>query len=268
MSFIISKIFWVFIQPSNLLLLTAVVAALSMGFWPRLGRRLLSIVVVFLVVITFIPVGQWLMVPVEQRFPERTAWPETIDGIIVLGGGVDVGASIGRDHLELNASAERLTVSAELAKAYPSATLIYSGYRGRLVEETDDEPDLLRFYTRRGIEAERLIVETESRNTFENVILSKALAKPAAGDVWLIVTSASHMPRAIGIFRKVDWPVLPVPVDFRQAKDSSFRSHLTLIAQPHVSNRLQELDRAVKEWTGLTAYWLMGRTSSLLPGPD
>lgn len=268
MSFFISKIFWIFIQPSNLLVLTSVFAAIIIKFRPRLGRLLLSAIAVFLLVITFLPVGQWLIAPVDQRFPERTTWPETVDGIIVLGGGVDVGASIDRAHLELNGSAERLTVSAELAKAYPTATLIYSGFQGRLVDDTVEEPDLLRFYTRRGIAAERIIIETESRNTHENVILSKALVEPVDGDVWLVVTSASHMPRAVGVFRKADWQVLPVPVDFRRPKEHSFRRYLSLVVQPHVSDRLQELDQAVKVWVGLVAYWSMGRTSALLPGPQ
>jgi uncharacterized SAM-binding protein YcdF (DUF218 family) len=268
MSFYISKIFWALIQPSNLFLLTTLFAAVFIKIWPPVGRRLLWAMAAVLLVITFVPIGQWLVAPIEQRFPERTDFPENVDGIIVLGGGVDVGASIGRGYLELNGGAERLTVSAELAKAYPSARLLYSGIRGRLIEESVEVPDILRFYTRRGIEPERIILEGESRNTFENAVYSKALAEPAEGEVWLLITSAWHMPRAVGIFQKIGWPIVPVPVDFRRAREMALRSQLTLAAQPHVSNRLGELDHAAKVWAGLIAYWLMGRTSALLPGPE
>jgi uncharacterized SAM-binding protein YcdF (DUF218 family) len=268
MSFYLSKIFWVLIQPSNLLLLTMLLAAVTIRFWPRVGRRLLWTSAAILLVNTFVPLGQWLMAPIEQRFPERTEFPENVDGIIVLGGGVDVGPSIGRGHLELNGGAERLTVSAELARDYPTAKLVYSGIRGRLVEESVEVPDIFRFYQRRGIGPERVVLEGDSRNTFENAVFSRELVEPADDEVWLLVTSAWHMPRAVGIFRKIGWSVLPVPVDFRRAREPDVRSQLTLVAQPHVSNRLVDLDHAAKAWVGLIAYWLMGRTSALLPGPE
>lgn len=243
-------------------------AAISMSIWPRFARRLLWSMTAILLVITFVPIGQWLLAPIAQRFPERNVLPETVDGIIVLGGGVDVGASIGRRYLELNDGGERLTVSVELAKAYPSARLVYSGIGGRLIEESLEVPDLFGFYTRQGIESGRIILEDESRNTFENAVFSKALAKPAEGEVWLLVTSAYHMPRAVGIFRKIGWPIVPVPVDFRRARELDVRSLLTLVAQPHASNRLSELDHAAKVWAGLIAYRLMGRTTALVPGQD
>jgi uncharacterized SAM-binding protein YcdF (DUF218 family) len=268
MSFYISKIFWALIQPSNLFVLTTLFAAISMTFWPRFGHRLLWTIAAILLVVTFVPVGQWLIVPIEQRFPERRELPDRVDGIIVLGGGVDVGPSIGREHLELNGAAERLTVSADLAKTFPSAMLLYSGYRGRLIEETSEAPDIQRFYMRLGIEPERIMLEGKSRNTFENAVFSKELAKPAEGDVWLLVTSAWHMPRAVGIFRKIGWSVVPVPVDFRRAMAFDARSQFSLAVQPRLSDRLSELDRAAKAWTGLIAYWLMGRTSALLPSPE
>lgn len=268
MSFFISKVFWAFIQPSNLLVLSIMLTAVTLKIWPNFARRLLYSIAIMLFLITFLPFGQWLIAPVEQRFPEVTKFPASVDGIVVLGGGVEFGSSIGRRYLELNGAAERLIVSADLARQFPSAKLLYSGFRGRLVEESTEVPEIVDFYIRQGVEAERIIFESESRNTIENALFSKALANPSDGDTWLLVTSASHMPRAVGIFRKAGWPVVPVPVDFRRPRDPDHRSYLTLMAQPHLSNRLGELDHAAKAWAGLIAYRLMGRTNSVLPGPQ
>lgn len=267
MSFIISKIFWVLAQPSNALLLVLILAALIWRIRPILARRLLWTVVLFLVLVTLLPVGQWLLLPVERRFPELSDLPSRVDGIVVLGGGVDVGPSLERVYLELNGAAERLTVSAEVARRRPEARLIYSGLRGRLVDVSIETPDVAGFYARQGVDGSRIVIEEASRNTIENAVFSKELAKPSPDDVWLLITSAAHMPRAVGIFRKLGWPVIAMPVDFRRPRHMDLRHYLSLMAQPKVSDRLGELDHAVKAWVGLGAYWMMGRTDTLFPGP-
>jgi len=267
MSFVLSKIFWSLTQPGNLVLLALGIAAVLAGKRPIFARRLLRTTVVLLLVTTFLPVGQWLRLPIERRFPELIALPEKIDGIVVLGGAVDVSSSIGRTYLELNKSAERIIASADVARRRPDAKLVYSGFRGRLIDVTDETPGIVDFYVRHGVERDRVILESQSRNTYENAILSKELADPAPGETWLLVTSAYHMPRAVGVFEQLGWPVVPMPVDFRQPSQLELRGYLSNIAQPSLSSRVGEVDQAVKAWLGLAAYWLLGRTNTLLPGP-
>ncbi len=267
MSFVISKIFWTLAQPSNLLLLALLVSAVTARIWPAPARRLLLTSAIALFLVTFLPIGQWLLLPMERRFSELRDMPDHVDGIVVLGGGVDVGPTMGRGYVELNEGAERLTVSADLARLHPEARLIYSGYKGRLVGAKGEAPDIAAFYVRAGVERDRITVEGDSRNTYENAIFSKRLAEPGADEVWLLVTSAYHMPRAVGVFRKLGWSVVPAPVDFRRPRDLDLRYYLSMIAQPHVSNRLSELDLAAKAWAGMFAYRLMGRTSALFPKP-
>lgn len=267
MSFFLSKIFWVLVQPSNLLLLVLVIAALMAKMRPVLARRLLSVTVMGVLLLTFVPVGQWLILPIERRFPELVDFPAHVDGIIVLGGGVDVRPSIGRAYLALSEHAERLTVSADLARRYPEAKLVYTGFTGRLVDAGGKFPDVARFYERQGIERARIVIESASRNTYENAVLSKELVTPEADQTWLLVTSVSHMPRSLGVFQKIGWPVIAMPVDFSQPHERETRNYLSRIAQSSVGGSLSELDEAVKVWVGLIAYRLMGRTSALFPRP-
>ena len=112
-----------------------------------------------------------------------------------------------------------------------------------------------------GIPADRVIYEAESRNTWENAVFSKEMVRPQPGERWVLVTSAMHMPRSVGIFRQVGWEVIPYPVDYRTKHDA------TPWLRFEFGQNLVILDDAVREWIGLTAYRLMGRTESLFPAP-
>ena len=97
--------------------------------------------------------------------------------------------------------------------------------------------------------------------TAENAAYSKALVKPKPGERWLLVTSAQHMPRAMGAFRKAGFPVEAYPVDWRSLP------RLRLQFPASFSLGLVRSDDTVHEWVGLFVYWITGRSSELLPGP-
>lgn len=245
-----SKIFWALAQPSNLLLLLLLAGALAVA---RGRRRLASwglypAVLAFLLVGLF-PVGDWLLLPLENRFPAPAEPPAEVDGIIVLGGAVKFSIAASRGSLSLDDNAERDVTMIELAGLYPHARLIYTG--------AGSWPAFAR---RHGL-GERVVFEDHARNTYENAVFSKLLAGPQPGERWLLVTSAAHMPRAVGVFRQVGWPVIPYPVDYRTTGEVEF------LVAPDVSRRWNEFDQAVKAWIGLLAYWLTGRSSSPFPAP-
>lgn len=106
------------------------------------------------------------------------------------------------------------------------------------------------------------MVEGQSRNTAENAVFTKRLLEPKSGDRWLLITSASHMPRSIGAFRAAGFDVEAYPVDWRTRgwSDASIPFYT-------LSDGLWRVDTAVHEWLGLLIYRLTGRTSELFPGP-
>jgi uncharacterized SAM-binding protein YcdF (DUF218 family) len=114
-----------------------------------------------------------------------------------------------------------------------------------------------------GFAKDRLIMERRSRNTHENAEFSKALVSPKSGERWLLVTSAHHMPRSVGIFRKVGFEVEPYPVDWRTGRGGDL-----LKFSDHFAERLALVDTAAREWMGLVAYWITGKTSEFFPGPN
>jgi uncharacterized SAM-binding protein YcdF (DUF218 family) len=259
MSFVLSKLLWGLAAPGNLLLLL-LLAGLLASRRRRAGGRLVAAAALVLLAIAVLPVGQWMIAPLEARFPPP-ALLARVDGIIVLGGAVETGITKAHAQVGLDDAAERLTEATVLARRYPQATLLVTGGSGSLFPQGDSEGEVMRrFFVEQGIPPDRILIEGRSRNTFENALLSRDLAHPQPGQVWLLVTSAAHMPRAVGCFRHVGWSVLAYPVDYRTGGetllDFALAEHLHLV------------DLAAKEWVGLLAYRAAGRIDSVFPAPD
>ena len=210
-----------------------------------------------------LPLGKALIEPLEDRFPPWDASRGAPDGIVVLGGAVDPEFVAARGAPDLNEAAERVTVVAELARKYPSARILYSGGSGRLLFQGGAEAQfagaLIETF---GVPKSRLILEDQSRNTAENAIFSLRLAMPKPGERWLLVTSAYHMPRSMGAFRRAGFAVEAYPVDYRTTGAEDM-----LIPFDDVASGLRRTDTAAREWIGLLAYWLTGRSSELFPAP-
>jgi uncharacterized SAM-binding protein YcdF (DUF218 family) len=262
MAFVAGKLFWAIMAPGNLLLLV-LLAGLFRAMRSRARRGLAPAVVAALLLLTVavLPVGQWVAAPLEERFP-IPAVPARLDGIIVLGGAVEAGISRAHGEVALNDAAERITESLALAQRHPEARLLLSGGDAAILPRAgEQEAEAMRaLFVELGVAPERILVEDRSRTTFENALMSRDVAQPKPGEAWLLVTSAMHMPRAVGCFRHVGWGVLPYPVDFHTGEDTrpdfALAGHLFL------------LDRAAKEWVGLVAYRLLGRIDTLLPTPE
>lgn len=228
-----------------------------------LGRVAVRIAAAGLVLFGLSPAANWLILPLEQRFPPWHEAGRAPDGIVVLGGAQDTAVFAARGDLALNEGAERMVEAVALARRYPQARIVFSGGEAPLVASGVTEADAARtLFARAGVAAERVSYESASRNTYENAVLSRALARPQPGERWLLVTSAFHMPRAIGCFRAAGFPVEAVPVDYRTVGAAS-------AAWPFffASDGLRRTDLAVKEWVGLVVYALTGRTSALFPSP-
>ena len=264
MFFSLSKILGFFALPSNVLIVLGLVGvALAVLRGGRAGGRLIVASLILLAIFGLSPLANALMLPLEQRFPPWDASRGAPAGIIVLGGAFDTIVSATREDIPLTDAAERMTASAALARQYPQARLIFTGGTGTLVYEGPTEGELARrFYASLGIPADRTTIEEASRDTAENAVLTKPLANPKPGERWLLVTSAYHMPRSIGAFRRVGFAVEAYPVDYRTRGIEDLARPF-----PSLGEGLRRGDTAMREWSGLLMYRLAGRTSELFPGP-
>ena len=263
MSFTASKVFWLLVQPGNFLVgLLAIGLLLVWIGWRRTGFWLAGLAALAFVAIPVLPVGAWLLAPLENRFPSIAEPPERVDGIIVLGGSFRLTLTEDRGQVALNETAERITGVIALARRYPEARVVFTGGNASLVPGRLTESDAAaRLFAELGLDPARVEFEKRSRNTFENAVYSRDLVKPRRTETWLLVTSAYHMPRAVGVFETVGWRVLPYPVDYRTTRSNG------VVFGGGLTGGLVNTGFAVHEWLGLLAYRMMNRTQRLFPGP-
>lgn len=266
MFFPVSKVLWFFATPSNLIVILSVAGLiLLLTGWRRTGLTVSTLAVLGLLVFAASPVPRLMMRALENQFPPVAMNdPGRVDGIVVLGGS----AHLRRGQIKLNDAASRLTTAVTLARRYPNARIVFSGGDGRLIQLDNGagEVDAVRLLLgQMGLEGERVIFEDRSRNTRENAAFTRNLVTPVHGERWLLVTSAFHMPRAVGAFRHERFNVTPYPVDYYTRDEAA-----DFLPFHSASSGLRLADLALREWIGVLTYWLAGYTSTLLPetGPQ
>src|SRR2546423_5617839 len=264
MFFILAKIFGFFALPSNLLISLGLIGIVLMATrFARAGRRLAVASLLLIAIVGLSPLGNALILPLEDRFPPWDASRGAPTGIISLGGAFDTVVSPARGEVALNEAAERLTAVAELARRFPNARIVFSGGSGRLIFGGATEAELAaRLFASFGIEQQRILLEDHSRDTDENARFSKELLQPKPGERWLLVTSAHHMARAIGVFRAAGFPVEAFPVDYRTRGAADLLRPFSSLG-----DGLRRTDTAAREWIGLLIYRAAGRTAEFFPAP-
>jgi uncharacterized SAM-binding protein YcdF (DUF218 family) len=258
-----TRLFWLVVQPLSLILILLVLGLLLSWFKRRrLGGTLLVLATLLLVASSYTTLGYMLITPLEQRF-ERPTEPARIDGIVVLGGGMDGEVNTVRGGWELNRSGDRYVEAVRLALRHPEARVMIAAGPGALATEQDPEAYAAqRMFSGFGIDPGRIVIDDKSRNTEENAQFAKELAGQAPGQVWLLVTSAFHMPRSVGLFRAADFPAVPWPADYLASGAEGFR-----IKPDQPTENVAVFNLALREWTGLLGYKLTGKIADLVPSP-
>ena len=262
--FALTKILKVLTEPASLLVLGISVSCVLLWLRRlRTGRVLLSLCTIFLLIVSATPLANSWMAALELRFPrpDLAAMPAP-DGILVLGGSVAPGIATARGAIALTPRGERIAELAMLARRFPLARLIHTGGTASLHGTGPLEPaGIAPFATDLGIADGRLEFENASRNTFENAVFSKNMVRPSPGERWLLVTSAAHMPRSVGIFRSIGWEIIPFPVDY-EALPTVPWIELNPIRNWTLANI------AAHETLGMIVYYVTGHSASLFPGPE
>lgn len=260
--FLISKIFWLVAQPLSFSFFAAGVGLLATAAGlRRLGGFLGGLGALVLFVSLFTTAGPSALQTLEDRFARPSPPPASLSCIVVLGGAFENEVMAGRGGTEFNQAADRFIETVALAKRYPEARILVSGGDGSFSGAYAGDAEASRsFFAALDLADERLIREEESRTTFENARNTRELLAANGLSNCALVTSAFHMPRSVGLFRALDIPVIPWPTDYRTSGKLGLGFDFT---QPSLNAQLTTT--AMREWIGLLAYYLAGRTSSVLP---
>lgn len=264
MTFLFGKLVWSVVQPGNLFLLCLLAGLLlflvSRG---RRGKVLVGVAAVGFVLFAVAPIGQAMLLNLEERLPRPARLPDKVDGILVLGGAVEPTLSLAYGETVFNSSVARVLSGIELARRHPEAKLALVGGEGGYISVgLPESRATLGFVVEQGIDPARVILEERSRSTHENATYAKEMIRPGPGEIWVLVTSAYHMPRAVASFAAVDWPVVAYPVDYKVDPRTGLRPSFNLL------DGLGAGTLAGKEWAGLLGYRLMGWTRQLFPAPS
>jgi uncharacterized SAM-binding protein YcdF (DUF218 family) len=255
--FILSQTLGFFVKLDNFLLLLALFGLLLSWKYHKIGKILLIISMSSLFSLTLLPIGTFLLAPLENRFPYPKKLPNEIGGIIVLGGMEEITSSAIQGRPQFNGAAERIMVVPKLLKKYPNSKLVItSGSYPNFNPNIKGGHIIKQWIKPLAPKSSTIYIEDKSRNTRQNALYSQQFKENNLP--WLLITSASHMPRSMGVFRKLDWNVIPYPVDYQ---------HYPLSINPHFSQNISQLRRAGHEWVGLLAYYLNGYTDTLFPSP-
>jgi uncharacterized SAM-binding protein YcdF (DUF218 family) len=259
--FIVSKLAWGILSPINLIIGLISIATILLWFnKQRAAKILLTFCLLINLPLLLYPVSDLLIFPLENRFQKPSEMPNNIDGIIILGGGEKLKVSTSWQHAEMGNGGDRYLAAASLSRHYPNAPIIFSGGSGFLrFQGTKREAHFAtQLLVEHGVGQQRINIESQSRNTYENFLFLKTVLPNIEGQ-YLLVTSAYHMPRAVGIARKQNINVIPYPVDYRSTTASNRQWDFDLFSH------LEVLEPAWREWIGLTVYFLSGKIDFIFP---
>lgn len=249
-----SEAVWWLLTPSSLVVVLLVLAYLAARARAgRLAGALMFLPVLLLLVLLLLPLDQYLATGLENRFPGPSSLPVSVEGIVVLGGSVDWRVTQDRDQLTLDDAGERMLAGLALARAYPEATLVFTGLFADAVEDEWRGPSGARLLFEPELRGRQVRYLGAARSTYEEALLAIEQLRPTPGSTWLLVTSALHMPRAYLTFRTQGWTLVPYPVDYRTTERVSPRFEV------RVGDRLAALDRVVREWGAYLVYRATGR---------
>ena len=259
MSFYLSKILWLILNPFNIfILINFLIIILYVLSFRRLSITIFVINFLFLIIISILPIGNYLIYQIEKEYHSNNEIPESIDGILILGGATNVLMFREYGQISLNGSAERLVESVDIIRKHQNAKVVFSGGSAVLNRPDLGHSDVAKFfYKKMGLNTNRIIFENNSRNTFENILFSKEIIIPKKNEKWLLITSASHMKRAQLVAEKNNWNLIPYAVDFKNFKNFKFTVNLNLLLN------INSFQQGLHEWLGLVSYYLMGRTSKI-----
>jgi uncharacterized SAM-binding protein YcdF (DUF218 family) len=251
--FLLSKIAWFVGAPSHLLAWLVIATGLLAPWRPRMAAPLALVCALAFLILFFVPIGGLALQPLENRYHPPVPPPAQIDGILVLGEGLNGEVMKARGMPGIGADGGTLITARMLAARYPKARIVFSGGTDDTEQGGVPEARVARHvFNALGLGDDRVLYEDRSRSTWENIRLSQALVRPAPGQTWLLVAAAYHMPRAMAVALRLSWRFIPWPSDYLTLGRGSEGP------LPFVVN-LAHLDLAVHEWLGLAAYRVTGK---------
>lgn len=258
----LSKLLPLLIYPLGLACVLLVVALICLKRRPRWAAGAIALALALLLVSSNSGVSTAVIRSLEGRYQDTVNLPEA-EAIVVLGGAIKPQFPP-RPWIDVAEEGDRVLHGARLYLAGKAPLLVFSG--GRITwgqgQSRSEAADMAELAEALGVPTRAILMEPDSLNTFENAAYTQVLLGDRGIERILLVTSAMHMPRALGIFKKQGFEAIPAPTDFHVARDpadprlNTWQGR-TLSLVPQTEN-LHYFTRALKEYIGIGIYWAKG----------
>lgn len=225
---------------------------------PERKRRAYVLLVVMLLFFS----NPWIINELALRWEIGKVDPNTItqpyDVGILLGGYTDLSVAQPAGVVSFSRAGNRMTSTLALYKTGKIKKILLTGGSGKLLGEEALEAPVARWYLQQvGVPDSAVLMEDQSRNTWENAVFSKRLLDSIAPkSKCLLITSAWHLPRAKGCFEKAGLPCDVFGADFFGEQDLGNPYHWL---EPDWES-IMKWEFLLKEWVGWSVYRLKGRT--------
>ena len=243
------KILWQIFNPLNLFFYGIVIALLLSYFkFIKFSRNIFIYLFIYFLIFAIFPTGRYLTYLLESEFYNSGDIPDSIDGVLILAGVTNVKLTKEFGQVNFGDGAERLTESILIIKRFPNAKIIFSGgaedgYNNYLYSDVAKM-----FYLNMGLDIKKIIFESKSINTYQNINFSKQIAKPKKNEDWLVISSAFHLKRVLNIASNLNWKLIPYATDYKHSKNFKFS-----ISFDFLSN-INQFQMASYEWFKLIYY--------------
>ena len=184
----------------------------------------------------------------ERQYPPVSvaALPQA-DVIIVLGGGLSSPTPL-TVYPELYPAADRGWHAARCFHAGKAPVILFSG--------VSEGPGMKEFLVDMGVPPSKVILESESKNTYENGLFTREKLKEMKARKVILVTSAWHLRRAVMTFERMGIQVIPAGCDYETLSSQGFLGPTMVMYYLPSPDFLARSTTVCKEYIGYWAYWL------------
>ncbi len=254
MYFFFSRLsYWIFYNQVSILIILIFIYLINKN--KKIRYFLKRVLIVYIFIIAIFPTGVLMLHSLESKYADLNSELVEIDGILVLSGMENIEMTEEYGQFYLGSSGSRIIESLRLQKKFPNAKLIFSGGSGDHYSKNVTSLISKQFYNEFSIDPNKIIFESQSKNTYENIINSQKLVNPSGNEKWILLTSAFHMHRSTNTAAKLGWELIPYPVDFKLSKDL-----IQEIKKFNLLNNIKYFQIASHEMLGILVYKATGRS--------
>jgi uncharacterized SAM-binding protein YcdF (DUF218 family) len=258
----LSKLLPMFVYPVGLI---AILIAISLLIWKRPKLAKSTIILAFIVLL--LSGNRYTAFSLARSLEWKnlpTAVPQNADSIVILGGATEPFIAP-RPSVEINGAGDRIIYGAILFHRFQNIPIIVSGGDIDFLDLGESTPasDMSDLLGLLGVPRESILVQGNSQNTYEDALYTCKMLKEKGFEHTLLVTSATHMPRALAVFEKQGCQMIPAPTDFTVTVEAWNQlwhpnaEQLILNLVPSYSN-ISLITKTLKEYIGLWVYQLKG----------